>query len=311
MSMQRQIMKMVVRGIVRPTLSPRVPVTGQRQLLDLAARVAKMPRGTQVDRISLCGCSAEQVTTPGADRHCAILYLHGGGYTVGSPVTHRALAAHLSAASGMPVFVADYRLAPEHPYPAALDDAVTAYGALLGRGLSPEQITVAGDSAGGGLALSLCAALRDCGMPTPAGLALLSPWTDLTLADVHDDDRDPMLRTAWLRSCVQKYCGEDLVTLCADFSGLPPMLVHAGSDEILRPSIEHFVARVRGAGGMVRYRNLDEMWHVGHLHAGLVPESTIAVGEVGRFLRASTTPTKAELLQMASPHRSFRGEREK
>ncbi|MCW4355918.1 alpha/beta hydrolase [Hoyosella sp. YIM 151337] len=299
MSFQRQLMKLVIRGIVRPALSPGAPVQRQRRVLELAARVARTPRGVQVRRISLRGCAAEWITTPGADPHSAVLYLHGGGYTVGSPATHRALAAHLSAASGMPVFVAAYRLAPEHPFPAALDDAVTAYEALLERGLAAERITVAGDSAGGGLALSLCLAMRDRGMPAPAGLALLSPWLDLTLTDVYDDDRDLMLRASWLRACAERYCAGDpgaaaagaavLAPLSADLTGLPPMLVHAASDEILRPSIERFVARVRSAGGRVRYRKLSGMWHVCHLHAGLLPESGSAVHEVGHFLRETAT----------------------
>lgn len=306
MSFQRQIMKLVIRGIVRPTLSPGVPVQRQRRVLELAARVARMPRGVRVRRISLGGCAAEQVATPGADPNRAVLYLHGGGYTVGSPATHRALAAHLSAASGMPVFVAAYRLAPEHPFPAALDDAVTAYEALLERGLPAERITVAGDSAGGGLALSLCLALRNRGMPAPAGLALLSPWLDLTLTGVHDDDRDLMLRASWLRACAERYCGGDparvaaagapvLAPLSADLSGLPPMLVHAASDEILRPSIERFVARVRSSGGRVCYRELNGMWHVCHLHAGLLPESDSAVNEVGRFLRVAPTRLNSDV----------------
>jgi monoterpene epsilon-lactone hydrolase len=290
----RKVMEAVVRRVLRPVLGPQVPVRLQRAALEAAGRVARLPRGTQLAHVALGGCPAELVTTPGANPRAAVLYLHGGGYTVGSPATHRALAAHLSASSGAPVFALDYRLAPEHPFPAALDDAVTAYQALLDSGLAPHRIAVAGDSAGGGLSLALCHALRDRGIPAPAGLALISPWVDLTLAGVRDDRRDPMLRTAWLRACAARYsAGADLASpllspLHGDLSALPPMLMHAASGEILLPDIERFVQRARDAGADVRYRKLDGLWHVAHVHAGLVAESTAAAEEVGHFLRETT-----------------------
>ncbi|MBB3036920.1 alpha/beta hydrolase [Hoyosella altamirensis] len=302
MTLARQMMRLVVRGVVRPTLSPSIPVGVQRAVLDIAGRVAKMPQGTQVNRISLYGCPAERVKTPAADAHRAVLYLHGGGYTVGSPRTHRALAAHLSAAARMPVYLADYRLAPEHPYPAALEDAINAYKALLQRGIVPGRIAIAGDSAGAGLALALCTTLRDGGIPAPAGIALMSPWVDLTLTGVRDDNRDPMLRTAWLRSCAARYGGvtESLTNpalspMYADLSGLPPMLVHAGSDEILGPDIDRFVEHVRNAGGAIRQRIFPGLWHVAHLHAGLVAECTDATEEVGHFIGSATTRSTSDV----------------
>ena len=295
----RALMRATVRLTVRPTLGPNVPVNRQRRLLNALSRIARLPRGTRTTRITLGGCPAVRLEQPGADTTRAVLYLHGGGYTVGSPTTHRALAAHLAAATGAPVYLLDYRLTPEHPYPAAVDDAVAAYQGLLETGLDPQRLAVAGDSAGGGLTLAL--RLRGTGVPLPAALALISPWVDLALADprVHDDRRDPLLRTAWLHACPQRYgAGADLSApelspLFGDLAGLPPMLVHAGSEEILLAAVERLVEQARAAEVAVDYQRLERMWHVAHLHAGLVGASTAAVHQIGAFLRESTTRVTA------------------
>lgn len=288
------VMRAITRLAVRPVLGPTTPVRWQRGLADLLNRFPLLPRGTRVVTVNLGNRPAERVDGPGADNSRAVLYLHGGGYTVGSPTTHRALAAHLAAAVGVPVYVLDYRLAPEHPYPAAVDDAATAYRALLDTGIAPQRLTVAGDSAGGGLALALMLRLRETGIPLPAGLALISPWVDLTLDHVRDNRRDPMLRASWLRACTARYRGErtdvrtpEISPLYADLTGLPPMLVHSADDEILLADIERLVERAEAAGVPVVYRRLERMWHVAHVHAGLVAASTAAVREIGAFLRDS------------------------
>ena len=287
----RPIVRGLVRVALRPTLSPAVPVRTQRRLLDVLGRVSILPRDTIVSEVWLGHRPAERIEVPGSDSSRSVLYLHGGGYTVGSRTTHRALAAHLAAAAGATVFVLDYRLAPEDPFPAALEDAVDAYDdALLASGSRPEQLALAGDSAGGGLAIALALRIRDTGRPQPAALALASPWTDLTLADVADDRRDPMLTVDWLRSCAVRYAGVDralpeVSPLRADLNGLPPMVVHGSADEILLPSIERFVERARSAGVRARYRRLPDLWHVAHLHAGLMTAATDAVGDLGEFLR--------------------------
>jgi len=291
----RPLMRATVRLAVRPILGPDVPVRRQRRLLNVLGRVALLPRGTRVARVSLGGRPAVRLEAPGADATRAVLYLHGGGYTVGGAVTHRALAAHLAAAAGAPVYLLDYRLAPEHPYPAALEDAVAAYQSLLASGIAPQHLAVAGDSAGGGLTLGVTMRLRAAGIPLPAGLALISPWVDLTLGGLRDDRRDPMLRTAWLRACAERYgAGADLTApeispLYGELAGLPPMLIHGASEEILLADVERLVERVRAAGVPVVYRRLERMWHVAHLHAGLVGASTAAVREIGAYLRETFT----------------------
>ncbi|MFF4276825.1 alpha/beta hydrolase fold domain-containing protein [Streptomyces sp. NPDC001536] len=285
-------MRAITRLAVRPVLGPKMPIRWQRNLADALNRFPLLPRGTRLVTVDLGNRPAERIDGSDTDNNRAVLYLHGGGYTVGSPTTHRALAAHLAAAVGVPVYVLDYRLAPEHPYPAAVDDAAAAYRALLDTGIDPQRLTVAGDSAGGGLALALMLRLRETGMPMPAALALISPWVDLTLDHVRDSRRDPLLRASWLRACAARYSGErtdvrtpEISPLYADLTGLPPMLVHSADDEILLPDIEHLVDQAETAGVPVVYRRLERMWHVAHMHAGLVTASTAAVREIGAFLR--------------------------
>jgi monoterpene epsilon-lactone hydrolase len=295
MRVPRSVLRSVVRIGVRPTLGPNVPVRWQRRVLDALARVAVLPRGTEVTHLQLGDRPAELIRPPDADNTRAVLYLHGGGYTLGSFVTHRALAAHLAASARAPVYVLDYRLAPEHGYPAAVDDAFAAFDELLATGFVSEHVAVAGDSAGAGLALALALRLRALGRSQPAALGLISPWTDLTLGNVRDDRSDPMLRTAWLRRCAARYAGTNLTAGevspgLADLAGLPPIIVHCGADEILRPDIERLVERARAAGVHVRFRILDRMWHVAHLQAGLMTEATSAVEEIGITLRDTTKP---------------------
>ena len=222
----------------------------------------------------------------------AVLYLHGGGFTIGSPRTHRALAAHLAAASGATVHLLDYRLAPEHPFPAGLDDALAAYRELLDRGADPACTALAGDSAGGWLALTAALRLRDAGDPLPAVLGLVSPWLDLRGTEWPADRSDAMLRPSWLRRCAADFAagadldGPDLAPLVADLGGLPPIVAHVGSEEILLPDAVRLAVEARAAGVPVELRRWDGLWHVAHASAGMVPESTAAVTALGAGLAA-------------------------
>jgi acetyl esterase/lipase len=292
-------MRAVVRGLVRPVLGPRTPVPLQRRWLDLVTGMTPLAAGVDVRPGELGGRPVEEMVPSRGEPTRHVLYLHGGGFTIGSARTHRALATHLAAASGATVHLLDYRLAPEHPFPAGLDDALTAYRELLGRGADPARTALAGDSAGGWLALTAALRLRDAGDPRPAALGLVSPWLDLLGAGWPDDRSDAMLRPSWLRRCAAGFApGSDLAAshlapLKADLAGLPPMIVHVGSEEILLPDAVRLAVAARAAGVPVDLRRWDGLWHVAHASAGMVPASTTAVDALGAGLAAHLSPAAA------------------
>jgi acetyl esterase/lipase len=281
-------MRAAVRGLVRPVLGPRLPVAVQRRWLEAVSRPNPVPAGVETHAGTLGGRPAQVFVPAGAEPGRTVLYLHGGGFTIGSTVTHRALAAHLAVAGRATVHLLDYRLAPEHSFPAAPDDAVAAYRDLLSRGGDPQRTAVAGDSAGGWLALTALLRLRDAGEELPAALGLVSPWLDLTGSSWPGDRSDPMLRPAWLRRCAAAFSqGADVgQPLSADLSGLPPMVVHVGSEEILVPDAVELATRARAAGVPVELRRLDGLWHVAHASAGMVAASTAAVASLAAGLAA-------------------------
>jgi epsilon-lactone hydrolase len=286
--------RLLVRRVVRPVLGTRLSVPRQRQVINALMRVSVLPKGTRAEPTRLGDVPAVRVTTPASLPDRALLYLHGGAYMVGSPTTHRALAAHLADSSGTVAFVLDYRLAPEHPYPAAVDDALSAYRALLDSGFPADRIVVAGDSAGGGLALALALRLRSVGVPLPAALGLISPWVDLRLTGLDASVDDPLLDLPWLELGVSSYAAgraelPEVSPLLADLAGLPPMFVHAASDEMIRGDVESFVSAARAAGVEVTYAMLDGHWHVTHLFAGMVREATDVVRQLGDWLREALT----------------------
>jgi epsilon-lactone hydrolase len=223
-----------------------------------------------------------------------LLYLHGGAYQIGSPATLRHLVALISDAARTRVLSVDYRLAPEHPFPAAVDDTLTAYRWLLANGTDPARIAIAGDSAGGGLTLAALVALRDAGVPLPAAAVAMSPWTDLALTGESLRTRaeaDFMLQPAGMRETADTYlAGEDphhpyASPLYADLRGLPPLLIHVGDAEVILDDSTRFAARARDAGVDVTLEVWDEMPHVWHAFAGLLPEADQAVARIGSWLR--------------------------
>ena len=228
-----------------------------------------------------------------------VLHLHGGAYVMGSPRTHRGMASALSRTSRSAVVLPEYRLAPEHVFPAALDDAMGTYRWLLeDRGFRPERIALSGDSAGGGLGLSLMVRLRDEGLPLPGCYVGMSPWTDLagTGPSMQElDELDPWLSSAMVVPAARAYAGETplddplLSPLYADLSGLPPMLVHAGAHEILLDDARRVVERAREAGVDASLGVFEDMWHVFQAFPGM-PETRQAMREIGAFIRRCTLP---------------------
>ena len=245
------------------------------------------------DAVDAGGVPGEWVRAPGVGADGAVLYLHGGGYAIGSINTHRELASRISAVTGLPVLVIDYRLAPEHPHPAAVEDAVAAYRWLLGQGLSADRVVVAGDSAGGGLTVATLLALRDAGDPLPACAVPISPWVDMEVSGdscTSRADVDPMVTPESLKRMADWYMnGQDLRTplaspIHADLSGLPPLLVQVGDAEVLRDDATRLVERARAAGVDATCEVADECIHVWHVFAG-VPESEAAVRRLGEFVK--------------------------
>ncbi len=221
-----------------------------------------------------------------------LLYLHGGAYCVGSPATHRSITSHLARRTSARVFVADYRLAPEHPFPAAVEDAVDAYRALLRDGESPHRIAIIGDSAGGGLALAAALRLRALGEPLPAALVLFSPWVDLG-----NPDRgvvpagEVMLTPAWTADCARIYlAGSDSSDPLAspingDLRGLPPTLVQVGQDEWLLSDARRIRSALATASVTVELQEFPRRWHVFQANAGVLADADRALESVARFLR--------------------------
>jgi epsilon-lactone hydrolase len=279
----------LVRLTLRPFLAPWNSIAGQRATAAIAGLGTKGPGGVGRDALALGGVPATRFTPENARAGSAVLYFHGGAYVVGGPASHSAFAAQLAKATAATLYLVDYRLAPEHPFPAALEDALAAYRALLT--LNAGRITLIGDSAGGGLALALAMSLRDQKLAAPDALVLISPWADLTLAGESHRTRgarDPMLRSSWLAASAGHYAAGRslsdpmLSPAFGDLSGLPRTLVQVGSEEILLSDAER-VARGMGA----TLRCYDGLWHVFQVHAGLLPESDRALEEIGAFVGAA------------------------
>jgi monoterpene epsilon-lactone hydrolase len=262
------------------------------------AHGAAAPDGVGSEAVEVAGRPAEWLVPDGADDGAAILHLHGGAYSVGSLAAHQALAAHLAQAAGRRVLFVDYRLAPEHPFPAALDDAASAYAWLQAEGPFPHGVALAGESAGGGLAAALLLALRERGVALPVAGALMSPWLDLAdRAGWRRDGADsgePLLRREQLALAARLYADghalEDALVSPArgELAGLPPLLVQSGSAEALFPDAERFAARARAAGVDVTWDPWDGMWHVWQSAVDAFPEAGDAVARAGAFLRDHT-----------------------
>lgn len=281
----------VIRQLLGDTRQQESTILERRQGLAELAGSVPAPDGIALEVIELADRRTEQLTPPsGADGE-TILYLHGGAYTAGSPDTHRGLASALALASGRRVVVLDYRLAPEDPFPAGLNDALLAFDQL-----APDRVALAGDSAGGGLAAATALALRDRGGAQPVAIALISPWADLTQSAGSYTSRaelDPMLTAAVLTQSAEAYlAGTDARTPYAspvfgDLAGLPPMRVDVGSDEVLFDDSASLVANAQAAGTEAELHEWPNMIHVfPAFPPELVPQAAEAVAAMGAFLAA-------------------------
>jgi acetyl esterase/lipase len=286
-------MQAVVGALRANTFSIDAPVDELRTMMD-SWSTDDTPPGATVEVIDANGVPAEFVRADGAPTDAALLYLHGGGYCIGSIKSHRGLAAQLSRKAQMSVLLIDYRLAPEHPHPAAVNDATSAYRFLLSNGFTAQRLAIAGDSAGGGLTVTTLLSLRDEQIALPAAAVAISPWTDMSCTSESFTTRaenDPMVTERGLKRMADWFlAGQDprdpLVSpLHADLSGLPPLLVHVGDHEVLLDDAVEIARRAREAGVDVTLEVFPEMIHVFHAFVGVVPEADAALDEVARFLR--------------------------
>ena len=262
------------------------------------ARAIGGDTAASVLRVDADGVPAELVSSGEASSGRAILYLHGGGYVIGSPATHRELARRLSVAADADVLAIDYRLAPENPFPAAVEDAVSAYRWLVGQGCDPAGVAIAGDSAGGGLTVATLVSLRDQGLPLPACGVCLSPWVDMEGIGDSMTSRaalDPMVQREGLVAMAEIYLGgADSRTplaapLYADLHGLPPLLIQVGTSETLYDDATRLSTRAEAAGVETCFESWDEMIHVWHLFAPMLDDGQRAIERIGEFVRGKTT----------------------
>jgi acetyl esterase/lipase len=278
---------------------PRDPDASVGRMRGAMEKVAEhVARDVKCEPVSAGGIAAEWIVPPNAAEDRAILYLHGGGYVMGSINTHRAMIARIARASQARALAIDYRLAPEHPFPAAVEDATAAYRWLLAQGYKPGKIVISGDSAGGGLALAALLALRDAGAPLPAAAVPISPWTDMegTGESVKTKaPKDPMTEIGGLHRMAKMYLnGQDsknplAAPLYGDYRGLPPMLIQAGEAEILMDDATRVAERAKASGVKVDLEIWDNMMHVWHVFAKILPEGQQAIDKIGRYVIEHTS----------------------
>ncbi|MDO8838102.1 MAG: alpha/beta hydrolase [Parvibaculum sp.] len=292
-SLQARLTDRMLRLLVKSRFDPKAdPKAIRARTTRLAQRFGATPAGVRIEQVDVAGIPAEWVHPQVLEEGNTLLYLHGGGYAICGPDTHRGLVARLAGAAKSRALLLDYRLAPEHPFPAAVEDAYAAYKWLLAENVDPSRLTLAGDSAGGGLALALLMKLRDGGDPLPAGAALLSPWTDLAMSGwshVTHGRLDPMLSVEGALMAARHYLQDTAPTeplaspLYGTFEHLSPLLIHVGANEILLDDSRRVAAKALAAGVKVDLRVWPGVPHVFQAFPQL-PEARASMAELGAFL---------------------------
>jgi len=304
MSWQSALACWYLRRRFRPrTAHPDTDVARARALTSKRAWSPKVPPGWRLIERNGSGDAPMRgewlLPKTSDDGETTLLYLHGGGYYFCSPRTHRSLVFALARRARARTFSLDYRLAPEHPFPAALEDALAAYRWLVADGVLPRTIVIAGDSAGGGLALATLLALRDAGDPLPAGGLMFSPWTDLAATGesiTSNDGRDPMFVGAAVGRAAKLYLGDAdprdplASPVYGRFDGLPPLFIQAGDTEVLLDDSTRVAERARTAGVMVDLDIWPEMPHVFQMFAPFMPEANRALDRAASFIRTAAMP---------------------
>ncbi len=299
-SWQARVTNAVLRLLVKTSLKRQVRLqpariaTVRRRGAWCARWLVRPLKGTSVRPVDEAGVRGEWIRAPGARQDRAVLYVHGGGFMIGSAAVYRHLVSRLARASGCSVLSLDYRLAPEHPYPAALEDVLDAWRWLTSGRLPSSGVALAGDSAGGNLVLSLLMRLRGSSQPLPAAVAVMAPWTDLSVSGDSvraNRSADPLLPAELLRPVANAYLqgadaeAADASPLFGDFAGFPPMLIHVGSTEILLDDALRLERAAQAAGVESRLKIWPRLPHVFQLFSPFVPEGRRSLEELGAFLR--------------------------
>lgn len=283
----------LVRLGMRPFMSFRMPIALQRIWSDLVGLFLIRPRRKYSNRIQIGGVETLEISSKGRESEWGVLYLHGGGFVSCSDQSHTALASWVGHAAKATVWLPNYRLAPEHVYPNAINDALTVYTNLIAGGQDPQKLIIAGDSAGGGLALATALRIKSLGLPKPAGLVLYSPWVDLSLSGrsvITHAHRDAMLKPEWVRWCADQYRGALLADdpncspLFADLSGLPPTLIHVGSEEILLSDSARLASKLKASGVDTTYRMFEGVGHVFQFLTGILPQAKQSILDTEHFV---------------------------
>ncbi|MFG1808005.1 alpha/beta hydrolase [Streptomyces sp. NPDC049040] len=299
-------------ALLRSAPSDPHPAPEAERLAFAAALTRPAPDDVATRRTVVGGLPALELEPAGAAGRGRLLYLHGGGYVIGSPDTHAGLVGELARRTGVRATSPDYRLAPEHPFPAPVDDGLAVYRALLDDGTDPRELVLAGDSAGGGLAIAVLLAARDAGLPQPAAVAVLSPWTDLTLGGESirtKEQADPIFTGDHLRAYADHYLGDRdrsqplASPVFADLTGLPPLLIQVGSNEVLLDDAVRLAGRAGADDVDVTLEIRPHVPHVFQHHYGRLDEADAALDGLARFLGgklAAARPAPASRAQAAS-----------
>lgn len=291
------------RAFLRNTLKEqRLSIAENRVRTDKTARMmSRVPKNIKVETVEIDNLRSAWIRPAGARLNQVVLYLHGGGYVTGSIASHLMMCIPMVQTLQMTLLLPEYRLAPEHPFPAALEDTLKVYRWLLAEGFLPANIIIAGDSAGGGLSVATTLALRDAGEPLPSGVICISPWVDLTLkgeSHISKAKTEALLKTDILHEWALSYTTEanlenPLVSpLYADFQGFPPLMIQVGSQEILLDDARMLSKKAKADGVIVDLKIWDGLWHVWHVLGSLIPESRQASEEIKGFIQERMSMVK-------------------
>lgn len=292
-SFRARIIRLLTRQMFKK-ISPDDDIPTLRHKWERLESRSRPARGTELRPATLAGVDCEWVVPKGHGDAPVLLYLHGGAYIMGSSRTHRTMVSFLAREAGLRAVIPNYRLAPEHRFPAGLGDCVGVYRDLIAKEVPPENVVVAGDSAGGGMTMATLLSLREAGDPLPAAACLLSPWLDLAAEGESIETRaehDPWFKPKDMPKVVAHYCDTDTIRnplvspVYADVRGLPPILVQVGDHEILLSDATRIADKIKEASGEVTLQIWEDMWHVFQYFVGRMPESMRAIRDIATFFQ--------------------------